>query len=124
MRLRTFTPTEADALVPWLTALFTAVRSDVEALLKGRLGPERSDDELIQQRIVDRLERVAALGIHVRRVDGMVDIPSWRNGELVFLCWRFGEDQVGHWHGYDDGWPERRRLVSDEWMPASCGSAP
>src|SRR5258708_31132829 len=34
---------------------------------------------------------------------GLVDFPSYRDGELVELCWQLGEDRVTHWHRIGEG---------------------
>jgi len=41
---------------------------------------------------------------------GLVDFLSWREGELIELCWRLGEDQVAHWHRIGEGFSGRRPL--------------
>lgn len=126
---RTFTVAQANALIPWLTEVFTEVRADVDELLALRaqarhrramvagglgmdLGDERIDE--LERRIRHLVEEVGAFGLEVRRVDGMVDIPSWRGGDLVYLCWRLGEDRIRHWHPVHGGWPDRRPLEPEE----------
>ena len=42
--------------------------------------------------------------------DGLVDFPAKRHGEDVLLCWRLGEDEVGFWHGLDEGFSGRKPL--------------
>jgi len=32
----------------------------------------------------------------------------------VLLCWRLGEDEIGFWHGTDDGFAGRKPLPFDE----------
>jgi hypothetical protein len=32
---------------------------------------------------------------------------------VVYLCWRFGEDRIGHWHELDGGFAGRRPLPAD-----------
>jgi hypothetical protein len=43
-------------------------------------------------------------------VEGLVDFYSYRNGELVELCWKLGEDRVAHWHRIGEGFPGRKPL--------------
>ena len=43
-------------------------------------------------------------------VEGLVDFYSYRNGELVELCWKLGEDRVSHWHRIGEGFPGRKPL--------------
>jgi hypothetical protein len=51
-------------------------------------------------------------GVVVRDPDsGLVDFPSVRDGEPVFLCWQLGEDDVAWWHGPEEGFAGRKPLV-------------
>jgi len=58
--------------------------------------------------IVDELQR---LGVQVKDLDlGLLDFPWERDGEVVLLCWRVGEDEIGYWHGVDEGFAGRKPL--------------
>ena len=41
---------------------------------------------------------------------GLVDFPSYREGELVELCWKLGEPVIGHWHRIGEGFAGRKPL--------------
>ena len=41
---------------------------------------------------------------------GLVDFPAEREGETVLLCWRVGEEEIGYWHGLEEGFAGRRPL--------------
>jgi hypothetical protein len=41
---------------------------------------------------------------------GLVDFPAQIDGAEAFLCWRLGEDEIGYWHGIDEGFPGRKPL--------------
>lgn len=59
-------------------------------------------------RLVDELHE---LGVQVKDLDvGLLDFPSEREGEVVLLCWRVGEDEIGYWHGVDEGFAGRKPL--------------
>ena len=59
-------------------------------------------------RCVARIHEVGAL---VKDLDdGLVDFPATRDGRDVLLCWRLGEDEIGFWHGLDEGFSGRRPL--------------
>ena len=59
-------------------------------------------------RLVDELQ---GLGVQVKDLDeGLLDFPSERDGEVVLLCWRVGEDEIGYWHGVDEGFAGRKPL--------------
>jgi hypothetical protein len=51
------------------------------------------------------------LGVLVKDLDmGLVDFPALRAGEEVLLCWRLGEDEIGYWHGLEEGFAGRKEL--------------
>ncbi len=41
---------------------------------------------------------------------GLVDFYGHVDGKLVWLCWRFGEDAVGHYHSLDEGFAARKPI--------------
>jgi hypothetical protein len=41
---------------------------------------------------------------------GLVDFPHWREGEEVYLCWLYGEDDIAYWHTLDGGFSGRAPL--------------
>jgi hypothetical protein len=42
---------------------------------------------------------------------GLVDFFSRIEGRTVFLCWRFGEDAISHFHELDAGFAGRKPLA-------------
>lgn len=57
------------------------------------------------------LEALTAEHIVLRDADsGLIDFPTEREGRLVYLCWRLGEDRVTHWHEVDAGFGGRKPL--------------
>lgn len=84
------------------------VRSRAGADGGGREGAGYMDALITLRREV---ERVTGQGIILRDPDsGLVDFPSLREGRVVQLCWRLGEDAVSHWHEVDAGYQSRRPL--------------
>lgn len=43
---------------------------------------------------------------------GLVDFYALREDRLVFLCWKLGEDHIGHWHEVEAGYDGRHPLDS------------
>ena len=43
--------------------------------------------------------------------DGLVDFYSLRDDRLVFLCWRYGEAHITHWHELEAGAAGRQPLT-------------
>lgn len=58
------------------------------------------------------IERLQSAGAQVKDLDeGLLDFPSvGENGEEILLCWRLGEEEIGFWHGVDEGFAGRKPL--------------
>jgi hypothetical protein len=67
------------------------------------------------QGVFDQMQAAAlemdGLGIQLRDIEtGLVDFPALVSGRPVWLCWRLGEDSIGWWHEYNQGFDWRRRI--------------
>ena len=112
--MRFFDVPEANRLVPYLDRTFREVRSLTERAreltdqmdLPG--SPDetarlRSDREQLLSRIREELQRLEDMGLEVKAVDGLVDFRAIMGDRQVYLCWRFGEESVTHWHELETG---------------------
>lgn len=64
-----------------------------------------------QETLKAEVEYLAERGILLRDPEtGLIDFPSMRDGERVFLCWRLGEGDVSFYHGEHSGFSGRRAL--------------
>ncbi len=78
--------------------------------LAGRLDRERTN---LSQRLREALASLSAEGIEVKDLSsGLVDFYAIEDGELVLLCWRAGEPEVGYYHTLTGGFNGRRALPS------------
>jgi hypothetical protein len=129
---RNFTPDEANGLLPVVRPLVEqmveakrsldaaqAEADDVATRISGnggglppaRLAEVNAGVERRAAELARIIEEIQELGVVVKDLDtGLVDFPSVREGRDVLLCWRLGEDEVGFWHGYDDGFAGRQPL--------------
>ncbi len=41
---------------------------------------------------------------------GLLDFYGRVDGKLVWLCWRYGEDAITHYHGLDEGFAARKPI--------------
>jgi len=118
MDVRHFGVAEANRHVPLLRRTFTVIREELRRIqeLDGQLRRPGTPVPLVEERAVrirrvqDALQELADLGIEVKAVDGLVDFRALRDGRTVYLCWHFGEEQVGHWHELDAGFAGRRPI--------------
>jgi len=55
-------------------------------------------------------------GVVIKSIDqGLLDFPSKRFDEDVWLCWKYGEKEIKFWHDLDSGFMGRKPVeVSDE----------
>jgi hypothetical protein len=105
--LRVRLPRIADARQT-LIETSTRIRSAVAADGGGVAGSEWFG---AQQVLKEEIEELARRGILLRDPEtGLVDFPSERDGEPVFLCWRLEEERVAHYHGERGGFAGRRPL--------------
>ncbi len=61
-------------------------------------------------------ENLEKTGVVVKSIDqGLLDFPSKRFDEDVWLCWKYGETEIKFWHEKDSGYMARKPVdVSDE----------
>ena len=132
-RLRTYTVEEANReltrvrpIVAQIAEL-SALRPDLEEQLRmadyaiQRPGANGSDRERQQQaqdavhgaeeELLKAVLSLNSMGIQLKGpLEGLIDFPSYRDGELVELCWKLGEERVGHWHRVGEGFGGRKKL--------------
>lgn len=133
--IRTFTIEEANRLLPTITKMLEkafilnqrikSLTADAENLVSiwGRDVLERghmdnayylsmvSERETAYKELIRRVNEIQALGCLVKDIEaGLVDFYYSYNGELVFLCWRYGEQRISHWHRTDGGFRNRSSI--------------
>ena len=61
-------------------------------------------------------ENLEKTGVVIKSIDqGLLDFPSKRFDEDVWLCWKYGETEIKFWHEKDSGYTGRKPVdVSDE----------
>jgi hypothetical protein len=134
---RTFSLREANALVDALQREFTRARSlrDQLAELQEALAKEgrplegpmpKVDPDAppavlkLQQRaqrvigeLRDLLRELTELGVEVKQADGLVDFRTKLHGRIVYLCWKYGEERITHWHEMDAGFAGRQPVTTE-----------
>jgi hypothetical protein len=131
---RRFTIAEVNAAVPKLAVLFETVmqlRSQLKALYTrlddtghppGQTLPEGVSADVIRDRAVfdgmaetlrEQVGAIAATGCVIRDIEiGLVDwLGAADDGRDVWLCWQYGEAEVGFFHEIDEGFRGRRPLA-------------
>jgi hypothetical protein len=68
--------------------------------------------ESAQLELAGAVHSLEELGVQLKDArSGLVDFFAYREGEVVELCWRLGEESVAHWHRIGEGFPGRKRLA-------------
>lgn len=73
----------------------------------------QEDADEVAGEIGSLIGELEAAGVQVKDLDrGLVDFPARHpeSGEVVLLCWHLGEDEVGYWHGIEEGFAGRKPL--------------
>jgi hypothetical protein len=130
---RYFSVADVEALIPELTRLMEQVMSaNAEAgEARERLLAEKQRIDLAGGGVLDRRawradrDRIERLTAEIQRGLGeitelggapkdlglgLVDFLHLRNGREVNLCWKYGEHEIRHWHGLDEGYAGRKPL--------------
>ena len=130
---KTFTLQEATTLLPVLQALLKramegkrlieSVEKELQdlkhrILLSGGLlidvpamARRRAERDKALQDIKDALAEIEAIGVQVKDLDiGLLDFPCAVDDEIVLLCWKYGEEKIGFWHGKEEGFRGRKPI--------------
>ena len=131
---------EANAALPDVDRILTALRDQRAELVALRdralmLTPDDGEPtamdaeemrliRLKMQGLIDQMQagvaRLVEAEITLRDIPtGLIDFPALVNGRPIWLCWRLGEPEVGHWHSHDEGFGSRRPLAE---LPTGRGS--
>lgn len=57
------------------------------------------------------VEQIRSSGCLLKSVqEGLVDFPHLKDGREVYLCWRYGEDDIEYWHEVEAGFAGRKPI--------------
>lgn len=130
---KTFTPDEAQTLLPVLRALLTRAidgKKTIEdwdkesqdlnhrILLSGglfvdiaKVARKRAERDKAVQGTKDALAEIEAIGVQVKDLDiGLLDFPCVVDDQVVLLCWKLGEEKIEYWHGLEEGFRGRKKI--------------
>src|SRR5262249_7088827 len=126
--MKLFTLEEANALLPEVKRLFAEV-DEARATLR-RLAPEAKRASESQggggtaygfqysaalANFIASAQEILGLGVEIKDFDqGLCDFPHEREGKIVYLCWRRGEEAIEWWHDLDAGFAGRQRIEDCE----------
>jgi hypothetical protein len=121
---RHYTLVEASELLPRVVELVERMRS-----ARDRLGDREAREALSEAgptngggdpgrtvsegfvELRDSMAELRGLDVVLRDLDrALLDFPSIRDGQEVYLCWQEGEDAIEYWHEPEAGFAGRRPL--------------
>ena len=74
----------------------------------------RRETDALTEKLVEAAGELTDLGVELKGLDpGLVDFPALKDGEIVYLCWRDGEDRIDFWHPLETGFAGRRPVERD-----------
>jgi hypothetical protein len=134
-RVKTFTLSEAQALVPELRQSIERANVELEKIagaievasrryetVEKVLASSNTDSTVealsqLQNRYLDRfnfwVDRITATGVVLRDLrTGLLDFPARQGQYQYFLCWRLDDDdELLYWHPIKEGFAGRRPLA-------------
>ena len=119
---RLFTLAEANHLIPQLNTRLMSVRQAKAVLARTKDDIRKASAQAQYgggstvgplyisslQQISTNLQAIQEMGVLVKDLEmGLCDFPHLRDGRVVFLCWKFGEQEIKWWHETSTGYKDR-----------------
>jgi len=119
---RVFSLFEANQLIPQLQSHLSQVQQGKSIVLQTRDEVRKASAHaslgggtLVGPHYVKSLQDISAnlqaihqLGVLVKDIDtGLCDFPHMRDGRVVYLCWKLGEEEIRWWHETSTGYKDR-----------------
>ena len=74
-------------------------------------GGSQSASKLVREfeRLDALVRQVQATGVLFKDLNlGLLDFPALKDGREVYLCWKFGEEDIAFWHEVEAGYAGRQ----------------
>jgi len=78
-------------------------------------GGNKALSALVQdfERIDALIHQILNTGVQIKDINlGLLDFSALRIGQEVYLCWKYGEDDIAFWHEVDAGFAGRQSIDS------------
>jgi hypothetical protein len=124
---RIYTPQDANKALPEVKRRFNtilsqknyvvALQEELQKTVESSCSLERFIEKKQQlngevSNLYKAIEQLEDMGIMIKSVDeGLLDFPSMRFNEEVWLCWKLGETEIKFWHNKEEGFMGRKPLV-------------
>ena len=128
MMFRYFTIKSANEALPGVIEKFNKLKKQKNEIMKAeqelQMSASSLDEYMTQKQKLNSeltkfyqlIEELEETGVSLKGLDqGLLDFPSRRFNEDVWLCWKDGETEIKFWHELDTGFNGRKPItVSDE----------
>jgi len=65
------------------------------------------------ERLDALIHQIIDTGVQIKDINsGLLDFSAIRNGREVYLCWKYGEDEIAFWHEVEAGFAGRQPIES------------
>jgi hypothetical protein len=125
---RLFTIEEVNELIPKLESILVRMQrrgSELREAVRAAMGDQgeggqvsvgellrmHPEVEPMAREIESLLAEIEDTGGQFKGLDlGLIDFPAELDGEIVLLCWQYGESEVGFYHTMEAGFAGRKPL--------------
>ena len=124
-----FTVDEANNILPKVKKRFDEILCcknnvmDIQEELQNLSDSNSSFEKFIKKKqelnhavtsLYNMIQELEDMGVMIKSVDeGLLDFPSIRYDEEIWLCWKFGENQVKFWHRKEEGFMGRKPIPQE-----------
>jgi hypothetical protein len=121
-----YTPDQANEILPEIKKRFNKIidkrneiiiiQNEINSITNGYKSfilffDKKKELNKIISSLYREIEEIEEFDILIKSVDeGLLDFPSKRFNEEVWLCWKIGEEKIRFWHGKDEGFIGRKPL--------------
>ncbi|HEY0580339.1 MAG TPA: DUF2203 domain-containing protein [Candidatus Nitrosocosmicus sp.] len=121
-----YTPDQANEILPEIKRRFNKIidkrnkiiiiQNEINSIINGYKSfilffDKKKELNKIISSLYKEIEEIEEFDILIKSVDeGLLDFPSKRFNEEVWLCWKIGEEKIRFWHGKDEGFIGRKPL--------------
>ena len=76
-------------------------------------GGSLAASQMVQEfeRLDALVHRIQGTGALFKEINlGLLDFPALKDGREVYLCWKYGEDDIAYWHEVKAGYAGRQSI--------------
>lgn len=111
--IKVYTLEKANRALPLVNKIVKDIMDAYSKLkvLQSRKDSPEEETEGLKETLVQLLDELDSLGVEFKGFEeGLVDFYYRKDGRLVYLCWKLGEDKISCWHELNSGYASRQPL--------------